>query len=74
MVCTEKTNRTVHSDLSLYLKAEAGHAGPVLFDHALAVLRRVRRRREEHTLVALGFLVFAHAARLERATGVSEWL
>lgn len=50
----------------LDLEAEAGHAASVLLDGGLAVGRGIRRRGEEHALVALRLLVFADTAGLGR--------
>jgi len=47
-----------------YLEPKARHATPVLVHHTLALLLSVVAGREQHALVASGFLVFAHAARL----------
>jgi hypothetical protein len=51
-----------------YLEPEPSHTTPVLVDGALAVLLRVGGGREEHALVALGFLVFTYAAWLHHSS------
>lgn len=48
----------------LDLKAEAGHAGLVLLDHRLALLRWVIGLGEQHAVIAGGLLVLANAAGL----------
>jgi len=47
---------------TLDLKSESSHTTLVLFDHRSAIcLSRIVRFREEHTFIASGFFVFAHA-------------
>jgi hypothetical protein len=50
---------------SLNLKSEPSHATPILLNNRLAVVGlRVIRFREQHAVVASGFLFFADAAGL----------
>ena len=63
---TEMLFVSTHSGMVvvLCLESVARHAALVLLDRTLAVLLRIVALREQHAVVARGFLVFADAARL----------
>lgn len=63
-----RTTAPSSHDYRSYLEPEPSHTTPVLVDGALAVFLRVGRCREEHALVALGFLVFTYAAWLHHSS------
>lgn len=50
----------------LYLEAKPGHASLILVDDRLAIVRGIVRLREQHAIVALRFLILAHAAWLHK--------
>jgi hypothetical protein len=61
----------------LYPKSIPRHATPILVNHVSAVLLRIVRLREQHTVVSAGLFVFAYAAWLEvesvlRLTGSAQ--
>ena len=55
------------------LEPKAQHAALVKINRRLAVLHRVRRVGEEHTVVARGLFVFADAAGLWFGLGFLGW-
>lgn len=62
---TELTPPQRRSSCSRNLKPVSTHTIPIFLDHPLTVLLRIIRLTEQHTFVALGFLVFADTARFD---------
>lgn len=57
--------------LSAHIKAKPTHTAAILLHHAGAILGRIVRVAEQHTLVARGLLVLADAARFHARGGVA---